>query len=446
MSFRYRVYITPLVAEGSYGDEVEVTDLVIGQKVSNIRRGLDSTDYDIGAFFYDDVQLDLLNVDGYLNDENDYRSIFKYSRDKALVRIDYLDDDDTTIVFKGLLNEEATRIDATKDEIMIRILSLDSILRKTQVAGGIISANATVSEAIFQILNQVEITAILGVDALNINPDYDFILDEPSELENKSVREAMNKLLLLSNSVMYVDENDDIIVANREENEGEDVLVLYGPYDLKRRQNIVDIKNYNQGKHRTFTAVKINDTEISNSDFISAYGYRQKKIEAPFITDAEVIANAGERLVDEFKVPKVELEVTVPTRVARSVKLLDPISIDHPLRIEPPAGYFLPIVGQAEIGDSDTPLPYRYGSVSIPPEMGFKVLEIKEDPKSFLTTLKLRQIGRLTGDGYFTADDCGMVGYGVIGIATICGTGSECDQYNPSVIGAAQVGCTELVS
>lgn len=446
MSIRYRAYITPLISEDTYGDEVEVTDLVKDNNLSQIRRGLDSTDYDIGSFFYDDVQITLLNVNGYLNDESDIRSIFPFTRDRAKVRVEYIDADDTTIVFKGLLNEEATRLDVTKDEIQFRILSLDSILRKTQVAGGTISAEATVSEAIFQMLNQPAISAILGVDALNINPEFDFTIDDQSELENKNARDSINKLLILSNSVMYVDENDAVIVTNREENEGENVLVLYGAYDLKRRQNIIAIKNYNLGKHRTFTAVKINDTEFSTSSYVQDYGYRQKKIDAPFLSDATTIQEISERLVEEFKVPKVELEVTVATRTVRDVRLLDPVSIDHPLRIVPIEDCFLPIVGQAVIGDDMTPLPNRFGSMSIPPEMGFKIIEIKEDPKTFTTTLKLRQIGKESGDGYFTSDDCGIIGFGVIGVSTVCGTGSEADQYNPSVIGAARIDYTELES
>jgi hypothetical protein len=446
LSISYQVYITPLTGENTYGDEVEVTDYVKDTSVSVIRRGLDSTDYDVGAFFYDDVTLTMLNVNGLFNDETDFRSMFPYSRDRAKVRIVYTDDDDETIAFRGLLNEEATRLDVTRDEIQVRVLSRDSIMRTVRVAGGTISSTATIQGAIFQILNQPEITAVLGLSLADINPNLDFTIDASSELENKSVRDALNQLLLVSNSVMYVDEDDNVIVTDREENEGQNILVLYGPYDLKRRQNIIDIKNYNLGKHRNFTAVKVNDTEVSVTGYVEAYGYRQKRISAPFITDAVTEEQVADRLAEEFKTPKVELEVTVPTRVARAVRLLDPVSIDHPLRVIPAAGKFLPIIGQAVVGDVLTPLPSRYGSISIAPEMGFKILEIKEDPKNFTTTLKLRQIGTDTGDGFFTSDDCAIVGYGVIGVATICGSGTDADQFNPSVIGAAQIGYTELES
>jgi hypothetical protein len=445
MSTYYRVYFTPRNSRLTYGDEVEVTRFVKEQNAGQIRRGLDVTDYEVGAFFYDDVKLTLLNVNGYLNDESDVRSIFPFGRNKAKVRMEYTDSDGTTIVFNGLVSEEATRIDATKDEIELRVLSLDSVMRTVRVAGGTISTSSSIQAAILSILDQPEITAVLTVDEANINPAYDFDLDEPDELEDKSVRDAMNQLLLVSNSIMYIDADGAVIVTSR--NEGtESILNLYGPYDLKRRQNIVDIKNYNLGTHRAFTAVKVNSTESSDEGYIEDYGYRQKRISAPYITDAVKEAAVGEALVAEFKTPKIELEVVVPTRVVRDLTLLARVSIDHPLRTKPAPDCFLPIIGQTTIGEAEMPLPYQYGSIAIPPEMGFKVIEIREDVRTFLTTLKLRQIGTESGDGYFTSSLCATVGYSVIGVSTICGTGDPGDAFNPARIGSAVIDYSEVAT
>lgn len=443
MSIRYRVYITPLISNSEYGDETEVTDIVLESGVSTIKRSIDSTDYDFGAFYYDYVSLKCLNIDGQLNDESDVRSIFMHTRDRAKVRIVYTDAGEDTITFRGLINEEATRIDATKDEIEFRVLSRDSVIRNVGVAAGAVSAGTLISDAIFSILNQADISSVLTVAEANINVADDYEIDDPSGITDRSSREALNLLLLASNSVMIIDENDVVTVRSREENSG-NILNLYGPYDLKRRQNIIDIKNYNLGRHRMFTAVKVNETEESNTGYQTQYGYRQKAISLEFITDSTTETLIAESLVDYFKAPKIELEVTVPTSVARDVSLLDTVSIDHPLRISPPAGTFLPIVGQAVIGDADTPLPNKFGSVSIPNQMGFKIIEIREDVRRFETTLKLRQIGTETGDGFFTSGVCGIIGYAVIGTAEICDTGDTCDTYNPSVIGGAVVGCTEV--
>lgn len=446
MSITYRVYITPRISTTGYGTELEITDYVLETGVSTIRRGIDSTDYDIGAFFYDDLQLKCANIDGYFNDETDYRSIFKFSRDLAKIRVVYENSDDDTIVFRGLINEEATRIDVTKEEIQFRVLSRDSILRTVRVAGGTLSNSSSIRTALTSILNVPAITAVLNFSLANINPVNNITIDDASQLEDKSTREALNQLLLASNSVLIVDENDNIIVRSRDHNTGTDILNLYGAYDLKRRQNIIDIKNYNSGKQRMFTAVRINDTERANTGYIEAYGYRQKKITMDFLTSESTEIQVANTILDEFKAPKIELEVTVPTQVARSAQVLDRVSVTNPLRIEPSSGNFLPIIGVAKIGDTLTPLPNTYGSTAIPSEMGFKIIEIKEDPRTFETTLKLRQIGNDTGDGFFTSDTCGIIGFATIGVSTICGTGDIADGFNPSVIGAAIIGYTELVS
>jgi len=444
MSTQYKVFITPLESRSVYGTEIEITDHVIDGGVSAIRRGIDSTDYGFGAFFFDDIQIKCLNLQGVLNDESDVRSIFKYSRDVAKVRVVYSDSNGDTITFRGLINEEATKLDATKDEITFRILSRDSVLRNTQVSGGSISAGNTVSQAIIAILNQSNITAVLNFDPLNINPDLNFIIDDGSALENKSVKEALNSLLLTSNSTILIDEDDNIIVRNRDHNEDRDIINLYGPYDIHRRQNIIDIKNYNTGKQRMFTAVKVNDSEETNSGYQTQFGYRQKTIQADYITTESTERDIGANLVEQFKTPKIELEVVVPTHVIRDAQIFDVVSINHPLRLEPIPDTFFPIVGQAEIGDAMTPLPYSFGSVSIVDTMGFKIIEIKEDVKNFNTTLKLRQIGTEFGDGYFTSSTCGIIGFAVIETSTICLEGDPADAFNPSVLGAAVIGYTEV--
>ena len=442
MSIRYRVYLTPLASATAYGTETEITDYVIDRSIAKIRRGVDSTDYQIGSFFFDDVKIKLLNVNGKFN-ENDQRSIFFFGRDLAKVRVVYSNPDGDTITFRGIVNEEATRIDATKDQIEFRILSRNSVIRNARVSTGSITSGTTAQVAMFAILNQAQITKVLTVSLANINPANNITVDDASVLANLNVMEAMNQFLLVTNSVMLVNSSDEIIVRSRDANSG-NVFTLYGPYDIKRRQNIISISNYNEGKHRVFTAVKLNNTEKVNSSYIEAYGYKKKSITAEFITDGTNEANVAQALLDQFRAPKIELEVTIPVSVGKSLDILDKVSLNHPLRITKQDGKFFPIIGQTQIGDTDAPLPGQYGSIAIEPEMGFKILEIKEDPSRFEMTLKLRQIGDDIGDGFFTVDTCAIIGFSIIGVSTVCGTGDTCATFNPATIGAAKIGCTQL--
>lgn len=445
MSIYYRVYITPRSGETTYSDEIEITDYVKDSGVGKIRRGIDSTDYGIGVYFYDDITIIAHNINGYFNDENDYRSIFKHSRDRAKVRVVYYDGT-STIVFRGLLNEEATRTDAVHEQITFKILSRDSVIRNVNVASGLITNGNSIKTAITNILSQSAITSVLNVSASNINPSNDITIDDVTQLQNRSVKDTIDDLLLVSNSVMIIDSSDNVIVKSRDQSDGS-VISLYGPYDLKRRQNIIKVKNYNTGMHRMFTAVKVNSVTRSNTGYAQYFGYRQKSITIDFITDSIKATEIADALLNEFKTPRIELEVTVPTSVVRTADILDRVSINYPLRLKPYSdGNFMPVIGVTKIGDTNMPLPSSFGSISIAPEVEFKILEIKEDPKKFETTLKLRQTGVNIGDGYLGTSDCATVGFAVIGVSTICGTGDTCATFNPSVIGAAKIGCTTLNS
>lgn len=442
MSTVYQVFLTPKVGLMEYGDEIDITDYVKFDGLPTIRRSIDSTDFAIGVYSYDDLSIRCINLNGYFNDEFDTRSIFKFKRDKALVRVVFQNSDGDTIVFKGLINDEATQADAEADDIVFRVLSLDSAIRTTKVSGGVVVTGAMVSDAIFAVLNVPEITAVLGISQLNINPDFDFEIEDGSVFDNETTRDVLNQLLFASNSVMLIDADDNVIIRDRSEDDTADPLNIYGPYDLRMRTNMIRLTNYNPGKHRRFTAIKVNDTEVSDDAFIEDYGYRQKKMEIPFVTTEALAEAIAQRILDEFKVNKIECNVEVPTYVARGVDLLDRVSLDYSLRIKPQAGKFLPVIGSTVIGDTEAPLPDTFGSLSVNPNIRFKVIEIRENPKDFETILKLRQTGTNFEDGYFDEPGSCIIGFARVGEGTICAGGSSCDTFEVANIGAAQVGCT----
>lgn len=460
-SYRYRVYFTPLQdADGSvYGDEIDVSDRVEVSGIGSIKKGIDAADYQVGVFYFQDIVLKAFNYNGYFNDGDDTRSIFISTRDRCKVRIVYeevlitrsssgVQVGDATVLqtatFMGIINEEGTRLDPTTDAISFVVLSLDSVLRTTTVSGGLINNGDLASDAIFAILNQPRITSVLTLSALNINPDYDFIIDDATDLTNTSVKEALDNILKAANSILFINRSNEIIVKDRTEDTVKPIINLYGKSDEHGRENIIKIKDYNSGLHRTITAFRINDTLSEDAGFSQSYGYREKGFDFNFITNPDTEATIGERFLSDFSSPKIELIVEVPTRVVKDVEPLDRVSINYPLRVTPPPGnnpkYFLPVIGITEIGDTEMPLPYVFGSVSIMPNIGFKVVEIVENPKDFTSSIKLRQIGPLV---FNTPNNC-IVGYAKIDEAVICVGGTPCDTYERSVIGAAKIGCSIL--
>ena len=456
--FRYSVYFTPLSdADASlYGPEIDVSEKIFIDGIANISRSIDAGDYDVGVFTFQELNLKGFNYNGYFNDENDVRSIFKTTRDRCKVRVVFFrsvpvrnrqgtilsEVEEETVTFRGLLNEEATRADIVTESISFKVLSRDSVLRTTKVQGGTIGNGMLTSVAIENILSQPRIQAVLTIDPININPPLDFTIDDATRFNNKTVKDALDELMLATNSVLLIDDAGVVTIRDRSDNTLTDSLNLYGKSDEQGRENIIDITAYNTGRQRMFTAVKVNDTEVNNAVFVAAFGYRQKQTSLDWITDDVKEAEVAGRLVDEFKFPKIELNVKVSTDLTRSVSLLDPVSINYPLRVKPIEDKFFPVVGSAIVDDVMTPLPYTFGAIEIKPRVSFKIIGIDDNPNEFTTILKLRQTGKSYGDGYFDQPGNCKIDFAVIGEAKVCVGGDDCANFNPSVIAAAQIGCT----
>jgi hypothetical protein len=427
---RYRVYMTPRVSQFKYGTEVEVTTQITSTGINQIKRALDSQDYEIGVYFYSDLELTGSNDNGYFNESTDLRSIFGYNRDLTKCRVVFENTAGDTITYYGLINDAATRIDALNETVTFRILSLDSVISKTQVAGGTISNGATVQAAIFNLLNQAAISSILSVSIGNINPNTTFTIDLGDAFDDMQTQDALNLLLVASNSVMKITSSGVVTVQGRLANSTVP-LNLYGPFDELRRQNVINIQNYNTGLQRMFTSVLITDgnsgtTVFDNVALAQTYGYNQTTLDFPFLTSAGNIATVGKAILAEFSSPKVEMEIEVPTNIAKSADLLDLVSINWPLRITPaPGAQFMPVIGVATIGNSAYPLPTKRGSLYVIPQVAFKVIEIDQDPNTFTSILKLRQIGTTLSDGYFINPTSSIIGYAIVGVAPVGGTSSR---------------------
>lgn len=443
MARQYKVFLTPLISLNTYDDEVEITDLVKIDGLGALIRGFDGSDYDIGLYTFGDLTIKALNKNGYFSDPNlDSRSVFKWGRDQSKVRVVFSNDTDT-ITFRGLINDDATREDGVTERITFRVLSQDAVLKMNSVSGGTIDDGDLVSLAMFTILNQTGITKVLSIDQADIVPGLDFEIDDASELDNLSVRDAMSQLLQASNSVMLIENGNEVVVRTRGHREHEDILELHGPYDEHRRENIIDLFEYNTGRHRAFTSVRINNTVATNTPHAEDFGFRQKKFTFDFVTDPTTITTIAETLLDEFDTPKIETRVKLQTALAKDFDLLDVVSINYPLRWQKFKGsQFAPIIGVTEIGETTEPLPSTYGSIKIDRAVGFKITEIEEDPTSFTTTLRLRQLGKDLDDGMINAPGNCIVGFAVIGEGIICE--GDTDPYNPATIGGAVIGFTEV--
>lgn len=436
-SRQYRVYLTPRISKDIYGDEIQISAQILNNGIKTMKKSIDSSDYSIGVYTYGDITIKIINKNGKYNDEFDHRSIFKYSRDLAKIRVSYFDGASELNRFMGIINDEATKQNSNKEEINFRVLSTDSVIRTTNVSGGLVANGILASDAIKSILNQTDITRVLNYDSNNINVDLDYIIDVGSYFDDSSARNALNEILIAANSVLLIDSENNIFVQSRDES-STDILNIYGPYDEYNRQNMHTLKKYNPGKHRTFTSVKINNQVKNDNGFILDYGFRQYEKSFEFITDEATSAIISNRILLEFKTPQVELEIALPTEIVKNANLLDRVSLNYPLRLRRSDNKFLPIIGQTKIGEEEMPLPSTFGDVSISPAIAFKIIEISENPPQFETILKLRQYG------WYTDPSSSIIGFARVGESVIGGTGDEADKWNPAFIGGGKIGLTKI--
>ena len=400
----YRVLITPLVSDGVYGTTVDVTqdidmtDLI--KSFGNVKQEIDNGDYDIGIFTFGNLTMKAINFRKKFNDHREALSIFPFSRDKAKVEIQYRDKDGNEITrFKGIINDDATRLDIKKDIVRFKVLSQDSIFRQVNVPPGAIVTGDLFSTVIKKILNVPAITNTINFSAANINVNLDIAIDDGEVFSNTVVKTSLDALLRASNSILFIDIDDNIIVKERSENVP--LHALFGGGDAHGRENILSIKNFNSGVHRVFNSVKVGDTEVTTeAAWVLEHGFRQKTFDFDFITTASKQKQIADRISNHFRVPKMELELIVKTEAVKQIRLLDLGLVAFDWKATPdPDDDRLPMYGVAAYGTAH--YARTNGSFRITQNISWKVYGISENAKKFTTTLKLRQTGTESHDGYF---------------------------------------------
>ena len=246
------------------------------------------------------------------------------------------------------------------------------------------------SAVILACLNQPKITAQLTVSALNINVGFDFPIYDPTELQGKTVWDAMSDLLLLTNSIFYVN-GDSIIISSRTVGAAL-VYTFFGQDSLSGVENIIDIKNIKDGVARTFNYLVWNSSlrVIKNTESVAKYGTRTKDFSqtlAKFSSDQDAIMTS---ILSEFGMPKKEMEVHTALNYATlAIKVLDKVSLDYPPPIITGQDE-IPIYGTAICGVAICP-DAVWNFVSVP-EDTYKVTGKSIDIKNGVVRLRLRGV------------------------------------------------------
>ena len=150
-----------------------------------------------------------------------------------------------------------------------------------------------------------------------------------------------------------------------------------------------------------FNSVVVNNQEVSDADLIATYGARQKKVSYTFMTDTTKLVTIANNILNEFRAPKMELEIETTTQIAKGLSLFDLVSIDYPYRVKPSNDEPLPTYGVSRYGQAS--YPFIQGNMKIRPSFAFKVIGFQEKPRDFKTVVKLRQRGITISDGLFSS-------------------------------------------
>lgn len=396
---QYKVLITPLESRNVYGDEIDVTadldisEFVTEKGIGKIKNQIDNGDYEFGIFTFSDITLNMLNYSGKFNDEFSSYSIFKFKRDLAKVKIQFIKTDNSAVInFEGIINDEATRQDNTKGTVKFKVLSFSSIFKKVKVPAGVIANGVSFSSAIKTILNDPDITSLLTFDPSKITVGLDLTVDDGSKLENKTVQNSINDLLLVSSSILFIDDTQTMIVTTRTDESESVTHSFFAGNDVLGRENVLSIKNFNNGLHRLFNGIIVNGSLTEDPISANRNGVRQKSLTFDFITNSNNFITIGNAILDDFKNPRFEMELKVRTEDSLTVKILDLITIGFTSVIGPAEGKTVfPLYGVSKYGNDNyplvnNPLPIRSNEL-------FRVIGIFEDPKNFITVLKLRGTG-----------------------------------------------------
>jgi hypothetical protein len=403
-----KVYINPFDDFGNYTGFIDITTDINFNSISKLSQKLDNNSFDVGVLRFGDISLSARNDHGRFSDVGSSASIFKYKRSGSLVRITWLDTNNPFIcgfsvcgldklqseitLFEGILNDESTTSDAESQETTFQVLAYESILDKMIVPYASISNGDLISQVIYVLLNQPYLTDLVSVDVGNISCSVDVTIDDKTNLENKTVKEGLDLLLEISNSILYIDNANVLYVMPR--NPTSEVQAnFYGPSSVDGIQNIVKLSALRSGLNKMFNYWTWKDVTNLSEDSTSTlkYGARKKEIGDTIITDGTKVDSILDASLAEFKNPKQEFDLTVIMDDSSvGLFILDKITIDYPTIYSSARDQTISVYGLSVYGYSYYPL--TKSGIIISPLVDYKIMGRSIDLKAQLITLSIREV------------------------------------------------------
>lgn len=404
----FRFFLSYPINNSEYSDFFEITDDVNDNSSSVLRQSLANNDFDVGNIKFSNINLVLDNQRGTYSEAINPVSIFTFKRDQSILKIEWDRNVEPAYcgsspcgltflsepieVFRGILQDNNSNFDAETQTQRFTFLGLESIIGRVQVPFSNLSVSDDFNTLIFKMLDQDSIKRFITVDQANINCGLNLVPDSIDSLEDRKILDALNDILLLAGSVLYV-KDQTLFVTDRSPS-ADSQFTFYGPSSDLGIENLHDFSNFTLGQNRTFNFWRFEESAAKGSfqDSIDTFGFRDKALRSEIITTQPKQQQIIDFLLFEFGFPKKEVDLVVPL-TSEIIKLffLDKINIDYP------ADYRV---------DADESIQARYGSavygssrylqaissliVSIATD--WKILNVAIDIKKLQATLKIREV------------------------------------------------------
>lgn len=408
------VSIAPKKEDGTFESWIDVTKYVDKSSISDIEIDTNSDEFSVGVAENSSVDISILNDNGKFSDENNFNSIFQYSRDGSLVKIEFFAESASAILgeailgesvfgatnislFEGIIDEISPRESASNNFIEMTVLGKESIYDKVEKGEGDINTTDSARILVANLLNKTEINAILDTTSgmVNWSVGVDLIFDTTDAFDDAdTVRECLDVILEATNSVLV---NIDNVVYLYDKSATADFQYEFiSPFVEGAVENIVDVTEISTGVNRTFNLWAWDSDDalaesVRSAASIEKNGVRKNTIEIEGLsqTNQEYILNS---YFDEYAYPKQEFIVSSPLdRSSAMLQLFDKVRVNFPSEIFPSVlGEAVPRWGQFIWGESH--FPFENESFVVNRDKPFKVQKITYNIQSETISLSLREV------------------------------------------------------
>jgi len=404
---RFRTFLIPFNDDGTYGEELEITSDTNFSSINKVKQKLDQNEFKVGVLTYNDLNLKLRNEHGKYSDPTVPESIFRFRRGGSIFRLYWEIADhppycgiaiagdtflsETKLVYEGLINDDATRTNIKDQNTSLKVLGLESIVSSIEVPIGDLSIGQTFSNAIYEILNQSTITDFITVDQANISVGFETTLDSIGHFESNTGKEALDELLLISNSILYI--KDRILYVTGRIATTDIQHNFHGPASLTGIENLISISDIRTGLSKTFNFWTWKDQafNVSNSSSIQKFGVKKNEVGAESITNTTKQQNILAALSTEFGDPKESFNIKTPIDYeTMELFFLDKINIDYPTVYVASEGDNIPVYEISKYDVAVYPIPES--TLTIDVNRNFKILGVIIDIKNQIMQFNIKEV------------------------------------------------------